>query len=55
VNYGNAAGYSGTGYVSGTDGTASSDFFVTSTKDGYNEVTLRYSAPKARTRSAPSR
>ena len=47
VNYGNAAGYSGTGYVSGTDGTASSDFFVTSTKDGYNEVTLRYSAPKA--------
>ena len=47
VNYGNATGYSGTGYVSGTDDTASSDFFVTSTKNGYNEVTLRYSAPKA--------
>lgn len=47
VTYGNASGYSGTGYVSGTDAAASSDFFVDSKKNGYSEVTLRYSAPKA--------
>ena len=47
VAYGNASGYSGTGYVSGTDAAASSDFFVDSKKNGYSEVTLRYSAPKA--------
>lgn len=41
------AGYSGTGYVEGADATASSDFFVDSKKNGYNEVMLRYSAPKA--------
>lgn len=52
VNYGNATGYSGTGYVSGTDEAASSDFFVNSTKDGYSEVTLRYSAPKVEGQSA---
>lgn len=47
VTYGNASGYSGTGYVEGADATASSDFFVDSKKNGYNEVMLRYSAPKA--------
>lgn len=47
VIYGNASGYSGTGYVEGADATASSDFFVDSKKNGYNEVMLRYSAPKA--------
>ena len=52
VTYGNATGYSGTGYVEGTDATASSDFFVDSKKDGYSEVTLRYSAPKAEGQNA---
>lgn len=47
VTYGNASEYSGTGYVEGADATASSDFFVDSKKNGYNEVMLRYSAPKA--------
>ncbi|MFQ7379867.1 MAG: hypothetical protein ACLRMR_09005 [Bifidobacterium pseudocatenulatum] len=47
MTYGNASGYSGTGYVEGADATASSDFFVDSKKNGYNEVMLRYSAPKA--------
>ena len=47
VTYGDGSGYSGTGYVKGADKTASSDFFVNSTKDGYSELTLRYSAPKA--------
>ena len=52
VTYGNATGYSGAGYVKGADATASSDFFVDSKKDGYSEVTLRYSAPKAEGQNA---
>ena len=52
VTYGNATGYSGTGYVEGTDATASSNFFVDSKKNGYNEITLRYSAPKAEGQNA---
>ena len=52
MTYGNATGYSGTGYVEGTDATASSNFFVDSKKNGYNEITLRYSAPKAEGQNA---
>ena len=41
-----ADGNDGAGYVQGTDATAATDFFITSTKDGYYDLALRYAAPK---------
>ena len=49
INYGETDEYQGVGYVSAAaeNTEASTDFFITSAKDGYYDLRLRYSAPRS--------